>query len=924
MGGTNSPMFKRVNDPLNLTGLNGSSLVGPLGGAPVMPSIQQGTTAANVQGAQTGAANSLQSQQALLSALQGQGGLAAQNNAMNAYQNIANGTGPNPAQAMLNQQTGQNVADQSAMMAGQRGAGANVGLMARQAAQQGAATQQQAVGQGATMQANQQLNALAGQAGMANQMAGQQIGQVNNNASAQLANQQAMQNALAGINNANVGGQGNVNAANAGLAQSVMQAKSGLFGGLMNGAGGLASSFGQGGGSGAADTTGSTHYDAQAGDTGGYAEGGMISNLAEGGMPQPAQGPQSSFGQYVTNYSDNQNKPLPIEAPLKPSGGSSGGGDLGTITSIASLFAEGGLAETGGKVEAENPSQKAVVAGDSYANDKIPAKLSEGEFVLTREVMNSPDPVAAAAKMVADHLQNRKAVPKENFKDGGESVKDEPIKEELEKQPQNISLAGADPNADATSPGAGMQTSEQTLGTALPTGMQTPSQTLEAASPGSVPQAEAAPMPDATPQAAAQASQNPVNVNNPELSDIIRYNQDVATGKIHSRNLSQLFADKSTMGKIGTIFGLMLSGAGSGLAHQSNAALDMMNQQLQRDLDLQKHAGPEVRNYYNTVQDIRAKNISNATKKAEGVPAANVAGQIEDRAGGKNQGLQSYLDQTEIDQKAMAHMIPGSYAALREKYQNNPVAMKILDEMGPGVQQESVNAFAKGHDAKTASDRITQQNNQGPSSKVINEDAFNQKWDKNNDYRDPVQARQAGMIPFQDGATINNELVDTKRLEQDKASYHEAWNEINKMPLAGDSSAAKLLAGFFSNNAHANESLENVLSRPRYEQMQRLREKYGDMGAYFPSGSDFNKERKLKTLVEGDKMFDQRINGSHPVTNSYPDLLSAPKKSSRQKTSSESAAPSAHEEGKAREAGFENFIPNLKKAWGNSWEKMTK
>lgn len=135
-----------------LAGVNAAGLLGSAAGSQGQLNQQLGG-AGGVQ-AQTGALQGLQN------VLGQQQGLA------NQYQGLANGTGPNPAQAALNQSTGQNIAAQAALMAGQRGAGANVGLMARQAAQQGAATQQQAVGQSATLQAQQQIagmQALAGQ-----------------------------------------------------------------------------------------------------------------------------------------------------------------------------------------------------------------------------------------------------------------------------------------------------------------------------------------------------------------------------------------------------------------------------------------------------------------------------------------------------------------------------------------------------------------------------------------------------------------------------------------------------------------------------------------------------------------------------------------------------------------------------------------
>lgn len=518
-------------------GIGGTGIEGPQSA-----DIGQGTTVGDVTNAQNNAANSLASQQALLAALKGQNGINQQNavasqqqnlanqlaenngagnqgaamnqqQALNAqlsgangvgtqnaaisglggiagrqqglegqYQNIANGTGPNPAMAQLNQTTGQNVANQAALMAGQRGASSNVGLLARQAAQQGAATQQQAVGQGATMEANQRLNALQGlsnaqqaqvgtqqaigglgttQAGMqqagigaqgnlaaqelaaqqaqqqaianqANVVTGQQIGATTANSQAQLANQQAMQNALQGINSNNVAMQGNINSANAGFANTKMQGQQGFIGGLMNGIGGAAGLPGLGGGPTKA------------------AGGGEVVKMQEGGdvpQPQPVgeaaaapqSGPQSSFGKFLQGWASGVSPTG--NAGVSPITGSNAGAaalDTGTsnmVKGIASrvggaaeppaspapagpgsspmgnsgelMKALGGLASTGGHVAAKAPSEKAVKKGNSYDNDKIDAKLSEGEIVLPRSVTMSDDPIKSSTEFVRKVLAKR-------------------------------------------------------------------------------------------------------------------------------------------------------------------------------------------------------------------------------------------------------------------------------------------------------------------------------------------------------------------------------------------------------------------------------------------------------------------------------------------------------------------------------------
>lgn len=219
-----------------LLGLNGGAS-GTGFASPQSANILNPTNVGQANNSYQGVLNSLNSQNALLQALQGQQGIQNQSNVYNQLQGVASGQGPNPAQAMLNQATGQNVANQAALMASQRGANANVGLLARQAAQQGANIQQQAVGQGASIQSQQALNALGMAGNLANIQANQQINQTNANAGAQQSEQQNLLNSIAQQNSANVGMQSNINSANAGLANSTMQGQQGLLGGVANNVG---------------------------------------------------------------------------------------------------------------------------------------------------------------------------------------------------------------------------------------------------------------------------------------------------------------------------------------------------------------------------------------------------------------------------------------------------------------------------------------------------------------------------------------------------------------------------------------------------------------------------------------------------------------------------------------------------------------
>lgn len=65
---------------------------------------------------------------------------------------------------------------------------------------------------------------------------------------------------------------------------------------------------------------------------------------------------------------------------------------------------------------------------------------------------------------------------------------------------------------------------------------------------------------------------------------------DLKNGHIKPETYKDIFAKKDTLGKIGTIFGLLIGGAGAGLTHQPNALLEMMNKEIDKDMEAQKQS----------------------------------------------------------------------------------------------------------------------------------------------------------------------------------------------------------------------------------------------------------------------------------------------------------------------------------------------
>lgn len=124
----------------------------------------------------------------------------------------------------------------------------------------------------------------------------------------------------------------------------------------------------------------------------------------------------------------------------------------------------------------------------------------------------------------------------------------------------------------------------------------TPHEPTDSTLPGAAPAAApAAANPNITPD-------NVIHVIAPKVEqkmmDLKGLQQDYSNGHIEPKTAAQLFADQKLPAKIGTIFGLLLGGAGSGLTHQPNVVMGMINQQIENDFEAQKQNEANKRNWY--------------------------------------------------------------------------------------------------------------------------------------------------------------------------------------------------------------------------------------------------------------------------------------------------------------------------------------
>ena len=329
----------------------------------------QGANQGQIDTAYNQTQEGIQKQRDLVAALQAQNGIGNQSSVFNQLQGVASGQGPNPAQAMLNNATGANVANQAALMAGQRGASQNAGLMARQIGQQGAGIQQNAVGQGAALQAQQSLGALGQMGGIAGQQVGQQMQGVQGFNQAAQGQQQTLANQM-----------NNQNQINAKISEENQKNKVAGIGGLLGGLGGvLAGPVGS--------MLGGSKPSFGAGSIPGLGGGMPLSggSYAKGGE---VNGPRSMVGQHLKGYA----KGGKVDAMVSP-------GEIYLTPERARAVAHGKASPMSG----EHIPGKAEVKGDSLKNDKVSKQLDVGGVVIPRSQVNTKDPKRMAA-FTAAHL----------------------------------------------------------------------------------------------------------------------------------------------------------------------------------------------------------------------------------------------------------------------------------------------------------------------------------------------------------------------------------------------------------------------------------------------------------------------------------------------------------------------------------------
>lgn len=319
-----------------------------------------------------------------------------------------------------------------------------------------------------------------------------------------------------------------------------------------------------------------------------------------------------------------------------------------------------------------------------------------------------------------------------------------------------------------------------------------------------VPQAPQPPAPAVSPIAAAapataQAEPTPDEMAAKKTEEDLKFAQDLHAGHITPKTYSSLFAEKSTAGKIGTIFGLMLSGIGSGLSHQSNAYLAMMDKQIQNDLEAQKTDQSNKQNWYKmsidytraqTLNDLTESEVSkNWTENEKQKFLNDNAGALEGIGTFKSEN-KMMLSLMQIQQDAINKMPMGPERDRAQDNLNNqvmPTTLKKIEEnnkKAAGIEHQLMNkAKTIGSTEKSAAPpKGTAES--GKKYSVVNQDKLNDGFRKGLMFGADA-GKIPGAIPPEKHAAINKEIEELTVNRNNLADAEDSFKKLSEMKNAG-------------------------------------------------------------------------------------------------------------------------------------------
>lgn len=280
-----------------------------------------------------------------------------------------------------------------------------------------------------------------------------------------------------------------------------------------------------------------------------------------------------------------------------------------------------------------------------------------------------------------------------------------------------------------------------------------------------------------------------------KAQEIINHQNDVASGAVDPNTSSGLYANKSTPHKIGTLFGLLLSGIGSGMTHQPNMLMEMMNRELDRDLEAQKTNKTGALNFLNAKAQ---QNLLDAQAAEHRMNTIGKRGDVDRNSMntymyGHSQGIPGYetypgyymrlMNLASVEPEAKIAMITDTMGRIKKTAPNTPAAQAAV----AGLEQHSNKEIAKLHQRglekgkKAAMDAANAPDARRP---VLNERLLNQATALGGTLR-PGDFRPNNAITPEEAAAIRTEKGEAGILRNGYYDAVDSFKKIAALPKAG-------------------------------------------------------------------------------------------------------------------------------------------
>ncbi len=347
----------------------------------------------------------------------------------------------------------------------------------------------------------------------------------------------------------------------------------------------------------------------------------------------------------------------------------------------------------------------------------------------------------------------------------------------------------------------------------------------------------------------------------------VAFQQDLANRHIEPKTYSSMFANRGTLGKIGTIFGLLMSGAGSGLTGQPNALLDMMNKEIDRDLAAQKESKANANTFLKTqidhdlaMSNIRHTGFQNAliAQNIEASQAANIGlGQENaavrkkrvEAAGGKwDDSLEKETAGVGSDLFAKNKMLSTAVQYLDDVTANNPAAKSMIQtQIKPIVDAQIQQNVIKATDMKKAAAANAVKAKAEKAVKdvasaeadVIDMNKYHKMLDSGNFNKSagiPLNSKQN--IDPADDPKIQESITHKTKIANNYKDVMDAYNAIASMPNAGEFPSAratkalsKLPYGVGEVSSIGAATAQEKFQRPRDQLIDALSQRLSANGA---------------------------------------------------------------------------------------------